>query len=383
MKDKLEEILTIYEENHLDFYYMHNKVELDNYKNKLIEKIGLNSKEDLFYIIKRILKYMLGNLDTHTNIRYGKNKSSGLEFEILNNDLYTIRTSDEFKDYNYKKLIAINNIDINTIKKEIEKITRYSTKEELEGEIELCINCNQLDRLPLFRNCSTLTYTFEDGTNLNYDTTKDYSIKYKIGDNCSYRIEGNNIIFTYLSCMEPQPGYMKEVVEKLKQEININKIDYFTIDLRYNRGGNSAIINPLLDFLKNSNLNIITLVNKYVYSSGVIAVKDFKKLNSIFIGTGIGATFNHFGDNTTITGNIDGEEYRIPISHKYFYLDDNNELDAAITKEELKSLNKDKLKLQVFEPDIYIEENIDTIKENRDLYLEELNNYIKSKQKHK
>ena len=32
MKDKLEEILKIYEDKHLNFYYIHSKDELEEYK---------------------------------------------------------------------------------------------------------------------------------------------------------------------------------------------------------------------------------------------------------------------------------------------------------------------------------------------------------------
>ena len=102
-----------------------------------------------------------------------------------------------------------------------------------------------------------------------------------------------------------------------------------------------------------------------------------KGLNSLFIGTGIGASFNHFGDVDLTTYEIDGVEYRILTSFKYFYLNDNYELDSVHTKEELRKLNKDKFKLKIFKPDIYIKENIDAIRKGRDLYLEALDKYIK------
>ena len=383
MINKLNEILSIYEEKHLDFFFLHSKEELNNYKELLLDKVGLNTKEDLFYIVKLILKYMLGGLDTHTDIRYGRGRSSGLEFRIINGNLYTIRTSEEFSDYNYMKLVGINGVDIKTIIEEISKITNYSVQEELNNTIEYYINCLLLDRIPMFRNCDILRFNFTDGINLDYDINSEYSVRHKIGDNCSYKIINNAIIFQYIACMEPREGYLKETVEKMKKEIQANGIENFVIDLRYNRGGNSAIINPLLEYLKESNLNIITFTNKYIYSSGALAVNDFKNIGSISIGTGIGTKFNHFGDITFTEGKIDDTEYRMPISFQYFYLGDNGEIEGVSTKDELHKLSKDKFEQKEFEPDIFVNETIEDMKEDRDVYLEALYEYLNKEKSHK
>ena len=81
---------------------------------------------------------------------------------------------------------------------------------------------------------------------------------------------------------------MLDFVKKLKQISKDNNITNFIIDIRGNFGGNNTVIYPLLDFLKNSNFNVITITDRNVFSSGRFALIDLINIGSKTIGEDIG-----------------------------------------------------------------------------------------------
>lgn len=158
--------------------------------------------------------------------------------------------------------------------------------------------------------------------------------------------------------------------KKISNESNINNITKFIVDIRGNTGGNSNIIKPLIKYLDGK--EVITLVDKYVFSSGRFAIVDLKRIGSIFVGTNIGTTLNCFGNVSR--NEIDA--YLLPISYKYFYYD---ELSISMIGIDKKSdfikfknniNNKKYFESQIFEPDYYVEKTIEDYKNNYDRQLE-------------
>ena len=89
-------------------------------------------------------------------------------------------------------------------------------------------------------------------------------------------------IITYNRCRD-EDNMMKKLVQSLSK-IDISKI---VIDLRYNGGGNSSIIKPLIQLLKERKSKIIMLVNEIVFSAGCFAITDLKELGGLSIGTDV------------------------------------------------------------------------------------------------
>ena len=174
----------------------------------------------------------------------------------------------------------------------------------------------------------------------------------------------------YSCCREDYEGQMLEFVQKISNEADINNVTKFIVDIRGNTGGNSNIIKPLIKYLDGK--QVITLVDKYVFSSGRFAIVDLKRICSIFVGTNIGTTLNCFGNVSR--NEIDA--YLLPISYKYFYYD---ELSISMIGIDKKSdfikfknniNNRKYFESQIFEPDYYVEKTIEDYKNNYDRQLE-------------
>ena len=165
---------------------------------------------------------------------------------------------------------------------------------------------------------------------------------------------------------------METLISKLKQE---NNIENYIIDLRYNGGGSSSVIKPLVEFLKDK--NVVVLVNEYVFSSGRMALVELKKIKSYIIGTDIGTSLNCFG-NCPSNLNIEKLNITVTSSSTYWYYD-RSLLLTGYEKDEFTDYFNDKKELLepvLLHPDKYVYLTREDIIDNYDRQLTEALNYF-------
>jgi hypothetical protein len=132
----------------------------------------------------------------------------------------------------------------------------------------------------------------------------------------------------------------------------------------------------LIEYLKDK--EIITLIDKHVFSSGRFTLLDLIKIGSKTVGTGIGTSINCFGN---APANDFGNFY-FPISEKYFHLYDKTNISFDNKKEFINK--KDKLKESgyfkpiIYEPDFYVENTLEDYKNGIDKQLEYAINILKN-----
>ena len=375
-KEKIKDILNLIEERHIDMYFNISKEELDRYIDEIIEMYDINDDYSLYYYTNMIIKKIFGIYDSHTKLLFEKGDFYlPVRLKYINNKLYIIRTTKETKTLLYSEVKKIENIDINIIIEEIKSIVASSTEEYVTSQIELfLINGYKIKSLPsIDSKLDEFNFTVnKDEKIIDMKLTKDEGYLLPVNkpkENYSYELKDDKIIIVYNKCREEYDGQMIEFVNKIESESKKFGIEKFIIDIRGNQGGNSEIINPLIEFLKDK--KTVTLVDEYVFSSGRFAILDLKNINSKFVGTGIGTQLNCFG-NAPITKY---DNFIIPISNKYFYMDTSYSYDDfryADTKEKFKKLkqNKELFVPQIFEPDYYSKKNIDDYKDGFDRELE-------------
>lgn len=375
-KEKIKDILNLIEERHIDMYFNISKEELDRYIDEIIEMYDINDDYSLYYYTNMIIKKIFGIYDSHTKLLFEKGDFYlPVRLKYINNKLYIIRTTKETKTLLYSEVKKIENIDINIIIEEIKSIVASSTEEYITSQIELfLINGYKIKSLPsIDSKLDEFNFTVNmDEKIIDMKLTKDEGYLLPVNkpkENYSYELKDDKIIIVYNKCREEYDGQMIEFVNKIESESKKFGIEKFIIDIRGNQGGNSEIINPLIEFLKDK--KTVTLVDEYVFSGGRFAILDLKNINSKFVGTGIGTQLNCFG-NAPITKY---DNFIIPISNKYFYMDTSYSYDDfryADTKEKFKKLkqNKELFVPQIFEPDYYSKKNIDDYKDGFDRELE-------------
>ena len=116
-------------------------------------------------------------------------------------------------------------------------------------------------------------------------------------------IDNHILKIDYFACRENQEGNFEKFLEGVKDKYQSHPIDSYILDIRGNSGGNSELILPLLNFLKEKQLKGVTLADGRVFSSGTFAAYYAKKfLNTTLIGQPLGQGSSRFGQSS---GKID------------------------------------------------------------------------------
>ena len=296
MVEKIKEDINFFVEQaeklHINYYFLHSKEELNKYIDNYLSINEVNNKYDLIYMLKSINKYMLVKYDSHTNVIDNESIHLPLELKLIEDELYI----DKCYDDSYKKanIISINNIPLKKITDELNNIICYGTNEWFKRCIELnLVNSSVLLSLPsVDSNSKSINFETNKGI-LKIDLDKEYNCSFDNDSN--YEILNNSLIYKYIECTSenvPDINYIDEIIKN-------NNIEKFILDIRNNSGGNENLLLPLIEYLKNSNLDIYTVVNKGVFSSARINCIDMKNIGSKIISEdlNIGTPLNCFGSN--------------------------------------------------------------------------------------
>lgn len=111
----------------------------------------------------------------------------------------------------------------------------------------------------------------------------------------------NTMYFDYARCAEDGQLTFKSFNTSLFAEIARHKPGRLIVDLRFNDGGNSSVMQPFLESIKGNYLNtkgsLYVLVGRNTFSSALMNAIDFaRNTNAIMVGEPTGANINHFGE---------------------------------------------------------------------------------------
>lgn len=360
---------------HPGLYFFHSKKEFEDFLNKELETKNRFNKYDLYYITNKLIKFLLSKYDSHTSLYFTPRIYFPLLFTIIDEKVYLINESPDLENVIGGTLLSINGVPIKDILKELEEIICYSTKEYLEmQQCPSIISYDILRSLPSIKDDTAIfNYEIEYNNklvNLTLDINKDYTnFVDEFEENYKMEVINNDIIrIVYNMCSQPKK--MLDLMENLKK-YNISK---YIIDLRYNCGGNSGIIKPLIEFLKGK--KVVVLVNENVFSSGKMAYIDLKNIGAYAIGTDIATSINCFGNNLR-SMKVKYYNLKLKASCNYYCYDKNFEcIDFDKTTFEKYFINnKDLLEPVFLKPDKEVKLTIDDILNNKDVQLESAIDY--------
>ncbi len=323
---------------------------------------------------------MLGKYDSHTGVSFLNNVFLPLDFKIENDKVYVINQSMDLENLIGGVVIAINGIDINKILEELETIISYSTLEFLKSKQTF-----YLRDLPVLKSLPSIDSNIDVISFKIKVNGKDKLIEFSTNDiqsciiknkvkNYSYEVYDNCIVVHYTRCVDDD-NEMKLLIEKLKVISEEKQINNYVIDLRGNTGGDSQIIKPLLEYLRDK--NIVVLVNEEVFSSARMAYVDLKRIGAYSIGTDISTSLNCFGN---VPGALKLDELGLIVkrSSTYWYYDEKFDC-KGYRKGEFYNYFKNRKKLLkpvILKPDMYVYLSVSDIVNKKDPQLETAINYF-------
>ncbi len=109
------------------------------------------------------------------------------------------------------------------------------------------------------------------------------------------------LYLNYSKCANDESLPFPTFNEALFKVVDEQRPEKIVLDLRYNGGGNSAILAPFMERIKGSYLDkkdsFYVLIGKQTFSSALMNAVDLKKnSNATFIGESTAGTINHYGE---------------------------------------------------------------------------------------
>ena len=115
-----------------------------------------------------------------------------------------------------------------------------------------------------------------------------------------YLESSRTLYFQYNRCKEMKDKTIAGFIKELLAFLDSHDVDKFIFDIRYNSGGDSQLIEPLIEGLSKSKLNrrekLFCLIGRKRFSSAILnAVKLKRDTQAIFVGEPTSGKPSHFG----------------------------------------------------------------------------------------
>ena len=301
---------------HPNFYLKHSKEEFEKELEAIVKDKESYDRYDLYYYTNYMFKYMLNEYDSHTKMFFMDHKLLPIKIRFINNIPYIVDINEKYSQYKGARILSVNDIDVDIINKELEKIICYASENYLKIMLEdYLTNANIIKSLPLLSSSAPIIITTDMGkVQFDLDNIDEYVDK-SIKPNYKLDINGSTALITYNSCSDEQK--MIALIEELNKN---NTIEKYIVDLRGNNGGNSSINKHLVEYLKGK--NIIVLCDERVFSSARMCAIDLKKIGARLVGTNPGTSINCFGNNL-MNKKFKDVNLRVCGSVTYWYYDEN------------------------------------------------------------
>ncbi|MCB2298426.1 S41 family peptidase [Clostridium tagluense] len=311
---------------HKNLFFQKNKEDFF----KEIESLKTDIESLSNYEIKlEIAKIVASMGDAHTYVPLNVNLLLPLELYWFADGIYVIVAPQQYKEILYRKIIKINNIDIEEVINILSSIISYENETYLKSQLPKYLPAIELlYDLGLVNDIDSLELTFEDenkkertleiesmslgewkelysliNNDLMYSTNlplyrrnshKNYWFEY---------IDASSIVyFKYNACKDMPPKDVVTFCSELISFIEAHVVEKLIIDLRNNFGGNSSLLNPFIEYIINCDKinktgNLFIIIGRETFSSALLN-SFFLKENTlaIFLGEPTGGKPNCYGE---------------------------------------------------------------------------------------
>lgn len=297
------------------------KINRSQFENK-VDQVSMRSNGfDRNRFIVELFKLTKCIGDEHTFIEVDFTKVLPIQFELFKEGLFVVGIDSANASVLNSKLESINGHPVNEVLARFKEIIQYENPSYFDDRLLQHLNNPVLlNGLALIDSDSTATFTLSNGngqtqkislkpvagkdvTKLNLARSGKNLLSHKKRSNywLDYNADRKILYFNYSECREHQQYSFAKFSEELFPIIDEQKPEKIILDLRYNGGGNSAILNPFIEKISASYLNkkgkFYVLIGKKTFSSAVMNAVELKKNSrAIFIGEATSGNINHYGE---------------------------------------------------------------------------------------
>lgn len=368
-KKFINEMFKKLEENHVFLYHDISKEKFEFHKNEF-----LNTVYDLdeIHFEAGILKLFALFKDAHTMYE-------GVKFNYVKENI-TLIGSDYYIKQNgiFNKIEKINGHNIEEVVSRLKELIPYEVGSWARNKIcTLIYSPKALQMIDCGVSNDSIIYGCDNGEEIFATLPTKEEMKMQTNSKPLYEYkkfyDDEVLCIRYRRCSEMKDYSFEKFVEDIDKSCK-KKPKTCLVDVRYNIGGNSDIIEPLVNWLKNNNIKTYVLMNGGTFSSGTFSVGRLKKaLNATVLGTEAGQPTKCYGNIRRIE--LDGKSFTY--CTRYFDLSSCHDENAPV--EFYKDCDLEYFDYDgIIKPDIRIENRVEDLNNCRDTQLEESLRIIKN-----
>lgn len=318
----LEHLVSVLQDNHPSLYENITEEEFQTKYKEVKKEIDTRSDVENYYAMKEFVSSIHS---AHTMLVYDYSLLPiyGFYTKYFDDELRIMNIESDKEQYLGAKIIAINNLPIDEIYERFETIVSYDTeawkRENISDEMlfvdaykYLGIADNHLIVTVELNNETTdLTFKPIEAKDINENLDSLINIQpqqdcltFKNDDFYSVNIIDDILYIQYNKCQEKPNESIYEFALDIERKMYLNNFSKVVFDLRYNTGGNSSVIRPVLELLQKekeeNDFQLYTLIGSKTYSSGlwnaVDTISEEYGLHATLVGTPTGGNLKSAGD---------------------------------------------------------------------------------------
>ena len=371
---------------HPAFYFLHSHDEAVDFIKK---KLTADSYDE--YSLCRellvVLKFLLGPHDSHTNVTPLNLRTTLFgDLWIENDSAYMVACPEELKRYLGWKIVSINGTPTEKLLEEVSQISRYATDGGLHHTQSLFLRSSRLRMLPSFiGSTAQVSYVVSNDEQTEVICGGEQAVfshqlqclSNWFTDNYSYELGDDYIVLHYNRCGDVDR--MNQFITQVEQVVSDHNITKCIVDIRNNLGGSDGPSYVLCDWLRGRFDTLVSLVNEWVYSSGMSTALALRDVGAYTIGTDIGDSPCAFGNVVT----KDFPEYGIVVrlSTKLMVAQPGKLRNQAWTKETFRTdfqTPADLPQIWYFHPDLFVRRTVADAMAGRDPQMDAALSYLRS-----
>lgn len=346
-QEDLDYLFKTLSKSHKNLFFSTSKETFIEEKLKIESQIPTMTDPDFYHALQQFTAlakdgHTSAHLDNERVSQYSFQKA--LPFAVVKFDgVWRLLMADkDHEDFLGFEVLAVNDTPIEEVYHKSMSLISHETKAWVDSIFSNTINfIDTLSYLNIADNMDYVTLTLRDMEDREVSTDfyamneeEIFSaeiLKFKTElpitsyENCYYRfldLDEETFFLQYNRCGEDPDLPMKEFSAKVEEALKQKAYKTVIVDLRYNSGGDSSIMNPLTKILKihteEEDFSLFALIGTKTFSSGIINSLDLKNIGATLVGTPTGGAVNGYGELGFI--HLPNMPVYVTYSTKYFEL---------------------------------------------------------------
>ena len=244
-----------------------------------------------------------------------------LQTGLFDDGLYLLATTQPYAEYLGMQITAIEGVPIDEVFARLTPIVSYDNETRLRTQLAGNIaDADALRYVGVLGSAGGAEVTFQDAEGNEYAASVDalageeiYTAQFVFLERervpaaeqpasiYEFSDYGDTLWIGYYACAEDPEHPMSAFMEEVAAQLDAGNYKKVCVDLRYNGGGNSAVLEPLIDRLaalrEKMGFDLYALIGENTFSSAVMNAAQLKtRAGATLVGRPTGGSANHYGE---------------------------------------------------------------------------------------